>query len=167
MSRVVKNIIRVIGVFLIAVPIYLLFDLSGASPIYEPGIMATALSIIIGASLAIMIFNFSMISKAIEGLRQLDEASTYKERAINALKGSAKETKEDTFLILTGTMMIIISMMLKGTALPVQLLGNSILAEDAMCVIILGFLCHIIVAFFDIAVTFLKSFNMISFLKSN
>ena len=68
---------------------------------------------------------------------------------------------------MTGTMMIIISMMLKGTVLPAQLLGNSILAEDAMCVVILGFLCHVIVAFFDITVTFLKSFNMISFLKSS
>lgn len=99
MSRIVKNIIKVIGVFLIAVPIYLLFDLSGASPIYDPGIMATVLSIIIRASMAIMIFNFSIISKAMEDLRQLDEAGIYKERAINALKGSAKETKEDTFLI--------------------------------------------------------------------
>lgn len=167
MSRIVKNIIRAIGVFLIAVPIYLIFDLSGASPIYDPGIMATVLSIIIGASLAIMIFNFSMISKAIVSLGQLEEAGTHKEGAINALKGSAKETKEDTFLILAGTVMIIVSMMLGGTMLPVQLLGNPILAEDAMCVIILGFLCQVIAAFFDIAVTFLKSFNMIFFLKSN
>ena len=46
MGRIVKNIIRIIAFFIIAIPIYLVCDLSYMSPIYDSGIMATILSII-------------------------------------------------------------------------------------------------------------------------
>lgn len=167
MGRIIKNVIRAAGVFVIAVPMYLLFNLSGASPIYEPGIMTAVLSLVIGASVAIMVFYFSMISKAIVDLGQLDGADDYRARAIDALKGSSRETKEDAGLILAGAIMIVLFMILKGMALSKQPLGKSVLAEDIICMIILGFLCHIVAAFLDIMATFLKSFNMILLLKSN
>lgn len=167
MGRIIKNVIRAAGVFVIAVPMYLLFNLSGASPIYEPGIMTAVLSLVIGASVAIMVFYFSMISKAIVDLGQLDGADDYRARAIDALKKSSRETKEDAGLILAGAIMIVLFMILKGMALSKQPLGKSVLAEDIICMIILGFLCHIVAAFLDIMATFLKSFNMILLLKSN
>ena len=107
MGHIVKNIIRIIAFFIVAVPIYYVCDLDSESTIYSAGIIATILSVTIGSSLTIMALNFSMIPKAIEKIEQLNGESSKKEQAIDALKRSVREVKEDSILILIAGMMII------------------------------------------------------------
>lgn len=57
MGHIVKNIIRIIAFFIVAVPIYYVCDLDSESTIYSAGIIATILSVTIGSSLTIMALN--------------------------------------------------------------------------------------------------------------
>ena len=167
MGRIVKNIIRIIAFFIIAIPIYLVCDLSYMSPIYDSGIMATILSIAFGAFLTVMAFNFSMAPKVIENVRQLQGEEVQKMRTIDTFKRSMCEVKEDAILILIEGMLIIPLMIFKDSSLTISIEGNAILSGDIVCIIILGFLCNIALAFFDIVLTFLRSFNMVLLLKNS
>lgn len=68
MGHIVKNIIRIIAFFIVAVPIYYVCDLDSESTIYSAGIIATILSVTIGSSLTIMALNFSMIASVYKGI---------------------------------------------------------------------------------------------------
>lgn len=166
MGHIVKSIIRIIAFFIVAVPIYYVCDLDSESTIYSAGIIATILSVTIGSSLTIMALNFSMIPKAIEKIEQLNGESSKKEQAIDALKRSVREVKEDSILILIAGMMIIPLMAFKKTSFSVQFWGNTVLFSDIICLAILGLLCNIAIAFFDCVLTFLRSFNMVLISKN-
>lgn len=137
------------------------------SPIYDPGIMTAILAIAFGTFIAVMIFNFSMAPKVIKDVKQLQGEESHKKRTINTFQRSMREVKEDAILILIEGMLTIPLMLLKNVSLTISIWESVVLLGDIVCIIILGFLCNMALAFFDIVLTFLRSFNMVLLIKNS
>lgn len=165
MGQAIKNAIKMIAVLAAAIPIYLLFGLNPESWIFDAGMLITILAIFGGIVIAIMIFNFTMIPKAISEIKRIDAETRRKENAIALLLDSMREVKEDSILLLIAGIIVFPLLTFKNIVGEVKIFDGTFPASTVVSVFIFGIILNIILAFFDCVFTFLKSFNLISFYK--
>lgn len=165
MSRAIKNAVKMIAVLAAAIPIYSLLDLNPKSQIFDAEVLIAILAVFSGIVIAIMIFNFTMIPKAISQIRGLDAETHQKEKAIASLQDSMQEVKEDSILLLMAGIIAFPLLTFRNIVGYVKIFGESFSVSTVVSVFILGVILNIVLAFFDCTFAFLKSFNLILFYK--
>lgn len=165
MSRAIKNVGRIIVSFVAAIPIYFLCGLDSNSQIFDAGVLIAILAVLGGIVIAIMIFNFTMIPKAIGQIKEMDAEMHQKEKAIVSLLDSMREVKEDAILLLIVGIVIFPLLTFKNIVGYVEIFNRRFSVGTVISVVIFGGVLNIVLAFFDCTFTFLKSFNLIFFYK--